>query len=331
MPIAQGVFNISREEILEIVTEEQILQHYFNITRIPCVTHSPLREDLHPSFGLYYSTNGVDFKDYSTGEEGSLVDLLKLYFNSNYHDVLNRLYSDREAIKKHPTITNHLKYNKDLNNEVKKRIVATKDIKVKIRALEKYDIEFWEKFGISEDWLNFGDIYPISHFFLGNRSFVADKYAYCYAEFKDDKTTFKIYQPYSLFNKWLNNHDRSVWDLWNKLPNNGDKLIITSSRKDALSIWASTGIPSTSLQGEAYIPKENVLNELKNRFKSIYVLYDNDFDKKQNYGRDFGSKLANTFDLKQIEIPEFYGVKDSSDFIKKYNKEKFKNLIIHLT
>ena len=145
------------------------------------------------------------------------------------------------------------------------------ELNVKIRKLKKYDIEFWESFGINEKWLNFGLIYPISHIFLHNDQvdylFSADKYAYVYIEYKDNIPTFKIYQPYSNKTKWLNNHDKSVWDLWNKLPVEGDNLIITSSRKDALCIWANCNIPSTSLQAESYLPKQQVVKQLKERFK----------------------------------------------------------------
>ena len=120
----------------------------------------------------------------------------------------------------------------------------------------------------------------------------------------------------------MNKHDGSVWDLWTKLPDKGDNLIITSSRKDALCIWANTGIPSLSLQAESYLPKQHVVQQLKDRFKNVYVLYDNDFDSSENHGRELGNLMAKEFDLIQIEIPDEYKSKDTSDLYKKLWKKR---------
>ena len=152
-----------------------------------------------------------------------------------------------------------------------------------------------------------------------------EKYAYAYIEFKDGVPTYKIYQPFSENYKWLNNHDRSVWDLWSKLPETGENIIITSSRKDALTIWANTGIPSTSGQAESVTFKGNVMDQIKSRFKNVFVLYDNDFDKPENYGRIYGKELAIKHNLIQIEIPEYYESKDPFQFRTKHGEEIFKN------
>ena len=131
--------------------------------------------------------------------------------------------------------------------------------------------------------------------------------------------------------KWLSKHDSSVWDLWDRLPQQGDKLIITSSRKDALCIWENTGIPTVSLQGEGYIPKEHVIQQLKDRFKTIYVLYDNDFNSDINNGRIFGRTLADKFGLTQIEIPEEFQSKDTSDLCLNWGRQTVKQVINQLT
>ena len=52
----------------------------------------------------------------------------------------------------------------------------------------------------------------------------AEKYAYVFVEFKDNVESLKIYQPFSEFYKWRNKHDSSVWDLWEQLPETGEKF-----------------------------------------------------------------------------------------------------------
>ena len=160
---------------------------------------------------------------------------------------------------------------------------------------------------------------------VGNTGYIktikADKYAYTFVERKDGICSEKVYQPFNKNGmKWRSGHDSSVWDLWTKLPPRGKKCIITSSRKDALCIWANTGIPSVSLQGEAVGVKPQVMEELKSRFEEVYVLYDNDFKGEQNYGRIDGKKLSEQFGVIQIEIPSIYMCKDTSDLYKKYGK-----------
>ena len=209
------------------------------------------------------------------------------------------------------------------------------NIKVKIRNWKPWDIEYWSSYGISLKWLEYCDIFPISHIFLihqnGEQLIIsADKYAYVDIERKDNKVSLKIYQTYSTNFKWMSKHDASVWDLWTKIPEKGDKLIITSSRKDALCLWANTGIPSLSLQGEGYVPKEKVINQLKERYNKIYVFYDNDFKNKVNNGRNYGRILAEKFNLQQIEIPTEYKSKDPSDLYKNWGKEVFLNVINQL-
>ena len=61
--------------------------------------------------------------------------------------------------------------------------------------------------------------------------------------------------------------------MWTKIPEKGENLVITSSRKDALTIIENCQIPTLSLQGEGYIPKEKVINILKERYKKYFLYY----------------------------------------------------------
>lgn len=296
------------------VSEEEIFTHFFgNINHIPCVINSPFRKDKNPSFSIFYNKSGkLLFKDFATQECWDIYGLLKKKFNCDYNTVL-------------------LKIGQEFNFKPGKTIKVTRPIKrnsnniginISIRDWQDYDFEFWNKYGISKEWLVFGNVYPIKDIFINKDNneldIPAEKYAYAYAEFKDNKTTFKIYQPYSKRCKWMSSHDKSVWDLWRQLPASGDKLIITSSRKDALCLWANIGIPATCLQGETYFPKDKIINQIKERFKTVYVLLDND-----ETGKKFGKELSKKYDLVYTEIDNTLGVKDPSDFFKTYKRKKF--------
>ena len=321
---------ITLADILAKASEEEVLANYLSITQIPCLVNSPLRQDNKPSFSFFYNhENKIMWKDFATGESGNLWFLFSKMWNMSYDKVLVKVYNDIKNKKGEKIICK------------RKQVKAVKHtqttIQCKIREWRQYDLDYWESQGISLKWLKFGEIYPISHIFFNKDNtmytFPADKYAYVYIERKDGKITLKIYQPLvkDKSKKWYNSHNASVWDLWTKLPKTGEKLIITSSRKDALSIWENTGIPAVSMQAESVSPKPQVIQELKDRFNKVYVLYDNDYTNPDNPGRTFGKKLASDFGLIQIEIPQEYESKDSSDLAKNHGREVLRKVILDLT
>ena len=316
--------SICLDDILNKVSEVDILNHYLGISTLPILINSPFRQDKNPSVSIFINrNNNVIFKDFGTHKSYNLWSFLEDYWCCNYEEVLNRLNKDLNNIK---NITGTLKV-----THYKQYIHKSSKLEVTIREWRDYDLQYWESYGISLDWLKFGRVYPISYIFINGNRFPAEKHAYVYIEKKDGNITMKVYQPFSERMKWLSKHDNSVWDLWDRLPQRGNKLIITSSRKDALCIWANTGVPAISLQGEGYIPKEHVVQQLKDRFEVVYVLYDNDFNSDINNGRNFGKVLSGKFNLRQIEIPIEWKCKDTSDLCFNWGRNVVKQVIEELT
>lgn len=316
--------SICLDDILNKVSEVDILNHYLGISTLPILINSPFRQDKNPSVSIFINrNNSIIFKDFGTHKSYNLWSFLEDYWCCDYETVLNKLNKDLNNIK---NISGTLKV-----KHHKQYIHKSSKLEVTIREWKEYDLQYWESYGVNLDWLKFGRVYPISYIFINGNRFPAEKHAYVYVEKKDNNITMKVYQPFSDRMKWLSKHDNSVWDLWDRLPQKGNKLIITSSRKDALCIWANTGIPAISLQGEGYIPKEHVVQQLKSRFEVVYVLYDNDFNSDINNGRNFGKVLSGKFNLRQIEIPTEWRSKDTSDLCFNWGKETVKQVIEELT
>ena len=315
--------SICLDDILNKVSEVDILNHYLGISTLPILINSPFRQDKNPSVSVFINNNNnIIFKDFGTHKSYNIWSFLEEYWCCTHEEVLTRLYKDIDKIK---SISGTLKVHNS-----RKYVHNSSVLNVTIRDWKEHDLEYWDSYGISYNWLKFGRVYPISQIFINNNRFPAEKYAYVYIEKKDGVISMKVYQPYSNRMKWLSKHDSSVWDLWDRLPKSGDKLIITSSRKDALCIWENTGIPAISMQGEGYIPKAHVIQQLKDRFKTVYILYDNDFTSDINNGRIFGKTLADKFGLKQIEIPEEWQCKDVSDLCHSWGRELVKTIINQL-
>ena len=137
----------------------------------------------------------------------------------------------------------------------------------------------------------------------------------------------KIYQPFNNKGfKWANCHDKTVISLWTKIPKVGERVCICASLKDALCLWANTGVPALALQGEGYPISNTAINELKRRYNKIYILFDND-----KAGLEDGKKLAEETGFINVVLPTEYGEKDVSDYYKSLqNKESFKNNLLKL-
>nr|DAG98471.1 MAG TPA: DNA primase [Crassvirales sp.] len=317
--ISKGRPILGKRTILSKIDEVSLLKRYLSVKRIPCLICSPLREDKHPSFSIYKTANGhIKYYDYATLDKGNIFDLLMSIYHLSFKEVLLKVWEDA-----HLNITPiSLKIP---SSPISESYVSIRSIR---REWEEKDFKYWESYGVCKRYLLHSDIYPISHYMIitptYNTLIKADKIAYTYIERKEGHITEKIYQPFNKDGyKWRSNHDSSVIDLWCMLPLKGEKLIITSSRKDALCLWSNLHIPSISPQSESTSLNPKVIRDLKKRFKKVYVLYDNDFNKSFNTGVTDGKKLCDTFNLTYIEIPKEYSSKDPSDLYKNKGKQTF--------
>ena len=329
----------NKEDILGCISDEEIFSHFLGgIPKRPIC--SPIRKDRIPSFSIFYSDKyqKLMFKDFATGDRGdAFVFVMRLFNIPRITDafcfIASEFHLDQfqtEAIQK--IARKSLSFvSKENSGKVKRERI---NLKVKVRPWKKIDRDFWQKkYGFTKKELEYCGIFPISYYFMNDYCKQADELAYVYIEQKDGLVTYKIYQPLSE-HKWINNNDFSVWELWQQMPAKGKNLIITSSRKDAMTILFLYGSPelmaSCALQSETTNPKDKVIAELKSRFENIYVLYDNDYIKPNNPGRAAGKKFCEKYGLTQLEIPERFGVKDPSDYLERYGKKELKLLLKNL-
>jgi len=306
--ISRGRPSVSKKQLYEKISSEEIVRRFVDVEFIPSLIHSPLRHDENPSFSLFYSSEGdVMFKDHATGVAGDAVALLALMWNCTRGEAIMRVWKECDCSSR-------------VSVPVRKEIIPS-SIQIKIRATEQYDIDYWNSYGIPPKWWKYAGIVPVSHFVLvrgsQNMIFQADKYAYA---FWTEKGT-KIYQPYSQM-KWLSTQRGDQVQLYQKLPTHGDIVCVCSSMKDALCLWANTGIPSVAPQSEGTSVPLAVVEDLKRRFKRQYILYDND-----KAGIGYAIEAAKETGFTNVILPEFEGGKDISDLYKSLtNKNDFKNI-----
>jgi len=322
---------LTKSNLLEKVSDVDIYRHYID-QELDFKSNilSPLRREKEPSFGFFIGQSGeICFKDFRIGS-GDCINLVERMYNLSFYDAMSKIVIDFG-------LTNDFYYknidetiNKAVIHDDRKNVIKTlkknKNIAISRRKPQMHDVIFWEQFGITKTILNKYRVEPIRFFFINDSCIKADKYAYAFIEHKDNKETYKIYQPFNKEFKWLNNHDNSVWQGWEQLPEKADTLIITKSLKDVMSINSVLNLPSTALQSEKIIPKDNIIKELKERFEFIHVLYDNDYDKDVNWGEEYSKKLTKKYNLLFSQIPTRYESKDFSDLVKNHGIETAKKL-----
>jgi hypothetical protein len=320
---------LSSELILNKVSEYQIFAFYIPKLQLNTATSSPLRDDDVPSFSVFYAStlDKLLFRDFATKEKGDCFVFVSRLFGLDYYGSLQKVANDFGLIEN--AIVGRkkkIKIPKNIDYKDKSRV----HIGIKMQEFTPRDLHFWGQFGVSKSTLNKYNVFSCKYIFLNDLIIFVDNSknpAYAYLESKDEIYTYKIYQPHNIQSRFISNVDKSVWQGWTQLPKRGEKLIITKSLKDVMSITEQVNIPAVSLQAETTDPKPHIVNQLKKRFDKVYLLYDNDFNKEVNWGRKYGSEIASIFQLNQIEIPDKYESKDFSDLVKNHGKEVSKSLI----
>lgn len=309
------------------LSDKELLFRYTGISKIPCMINSPLRDDdKNPSFAFFEHDGKIFWKDFGTIDSGDIISFFAKIWKCDRQATLDKIKEDTGTPLPSASLIRHYKG--------KLRASNGSDIQVTIRAWQSWDTDYWNQYGISKKMCKFCNVYPVSHAFFTKEEdrkqkticVPMEKYAYVYFEWKD-KQSLKLYQPYSTKMKWLSKHNSLVWDLWRQVMNNEnftDKVILTSSRKDAMCLWENLKIPAMALQGEGYIPDQESMNKVLCKFKTIYIWYDNDYQHTDghNPGQENAWKIISLYPfLHNIVIPKQYKSKDPSDLFKNHGKE----------
>jgi 5S rRNA maturation endonuclease (ribonuclease M5) len=267
--------------------------------------NSPLREDNNPSFGIFPALNGdLMFKDFATGSVGGWVKFIQLKFNLPYRWAIIRVFID--LMMSNLPITNstvhpNIQYHKKKSS-----------IGLKLSTLRKNDIDYWKQYNISVDLLSNYNVIPVSDVWVNNNLILnRNEKNLIFAYLINGK--IKVYSPLAdRGNKWVGNTDSSCVFGIDQLPLQDNILIITKALKDVMTL-KSLGYNAVSGNSETTLLKESTINNLKQRFKQIYVFLDND-----EAGIIAAEKYKDKYELDYIIIPLEYKCKDISDLVKEH-------------
>ena len=308
--------HLHTDVILGKITEYDIFRYYCpNFKILGKKFKSDLRQDNSPTVSIIPYNGKLLYKDFGSPDHTfDCFNYVRFKYSCDFYSALNIIDTDfnlnlssRKAGIKFTMGLMAYRQNKT-PAYIKPEVI----LKKRRRLWTRDDAKFWSKYFVSKKILTMFGVEPISHFWVNSTRFVCKSVTYAFRF----KNRYKIYSPYEETNKWLSNTKKTDVQGYNQLPCKGERLIITSSLKDVMCLYAA-GSHAIALQSEMQIPSNKLVSELKERFSQIDILYDNDFDKVTNPGQSMATKICDLYGFNNICIPDYYQSKDPSDLVSK--------------
>lgn len=315
---------ITKELILSRFSEEQLMEYYLHIPVKKGLFRSPLRRDKQPTCSFYRNKSGtLIFKDFATGQHLNIFDVVQSIFRCDYFESLRIIANDLGIVRDNALHKNPGKINL---NPIKIKDKEISKIQIEVQEFTDSELKWWGRYGISKDILKRFDVYSCKHVFLNDQLF-AESQQHCpifgyYGKKYQGLELWRCYFPKRTSFRFITNWPSKKIQGYDQLPKKGKLLVITKSMKDSMCLY-SCGITACAPNSENLFIPDKVLEDLKNRFENIVVLYDNDRPGLYNM-----AKIRKEHpELTYVFIPKRYGSKDISDFYKDHGRKETLNLI----
>ncbi len=313
---------ITKDFILSKVNQESIMQHFTGLNvSSKKLSLSPLRSDNHVTVSFYKSKSGILYMhDFATNEHIDCWNFVMRKFNVNYYEALKIIAENFNLIK-----SSNVTKLKPVIIESLKETESAK-IQVQIKDFTEKELEWWKSFGISKKTLKKYHVFSVQHVFLnGELKFTSSEqcpiYGYYFGKDKNSEEKWKIYFPMRKEFRFLNNINKKTLQGYKQLPKEGNLLVCTKSMKDVMAMYEFS-IPAIATNSETLFINDKQLEEFKQRFKYILIVYDNDRPGKYNM-----AKIRRKHpELNYYFLPK-YLAKDFTDSIQKVGVDKMKELV----
>ena len=312
---------ITKEFLLSKNNEETYMTYYLGAPVTKGLFVSPLRDDKHKTCSYFRGKSGtLYFKDFATGQCLDFVNVVMTKYSCNYHEAIRIIAKDFGYTTSAPIKTSAIK--------IQPKFEGNKQtfIRVEVKDFTEAELKWWNSFGITKEILNKFKVYSCKTVFLNNYIYAQSAqhspiYGYYFGK-KENIEQWRIYMPKRKEFRFIGNVSTKTIQGYKQLPKKGKVVVITKSMKDVLCLY-SLGISAIAPNSETQFVSEKVLEELKQRFEYIALLYDNDLT-----GVKFTNKLRKQYpELIVTLIPRSTGAKDISDYYRLHGRSKALELI----
>lgn len=306
---------MTKLQILEKLTEEQILKHYLPDLDLSSNKNykSPFVEnDENPSLSIYNDNGTIKFKSHNTGNAGDVfqfvADIKKIDCKNNFNDVLNAIAKDFS-----------------LNGFA----IADHKKNIKISFEKEYTddfLKYFNKYKIDKEALNKFLVKQVKY-----HEFISSKNKLCKFDYRKNKQVavcytvnekIKIYFPEveGIQKKSFGFKEQTTNEIFGFAQlKKADYIIISAGEKDCLALNAN-GFQAVSFQSENHIPTDEQIHHLRELATNLYICYDND-----ESGYKATEKLLKKFNFIKINLPAEF--KDAADFFASNSKEEFQKIL----
>jgi hypothetical protein len=271
-----------------------------------------------PSMCIYYdaSKNTYKYKDFSSGKQGSAIDLVKEITQMPYHKTCNTV------IEKYNDYVLHNNGGYDVQEF--KQASKYKISQYVFRSWNTQDQYFWTQFNIGSRLLDEYNVRPLENYTLekdvdGKVNSLTITGNYLYGYFKKDGTLYKIYQPKTVDKKFLKISDYVQGSEQLK----GHKfLVITSSLKDIMALKSlKLSMDVIAPDSENSVIRKELMQQYIKDYQKVVILFDYD-----EPGIKAMEKYRETYP--EVETCVLPMSKDPSDSIKDFGaKQVFLRLV----
>ena len=312
---------ITKEFLLSKNSEETYMSYYLGVPVKKGLFRSPLRADKHNTCSFFRGRSGnLYFKDFATGQCLTFEGVVMEKYHCTYPNALKIIAKDFGYIQSSEVKKQEIKIQPKFEGE------KETFIQVEIKDFSESELKWWNSFGVTKQTLDKYKVYSIKTVFLNGNIYAQSTqhspiYGYYFGK-KENIEQWRIYMPKRKEFRFIGNVSTKTIQGYKQLPDNGKLLVITKSMKDTM-LLSSLGIPAVAPNSETQFVSEKLLDEFRERFKNIVLLYDSDLT-----GVRFMNKIRKQYrDLIVCMIPRKYEAKDISDFYQKYGRSKTISLI----
>lgn len=325
----------SYADLLNTYKEEEIYLHYLKEDFvIDKLIRSPFedRDDSTASFNLKYLGDRLiwyDFGDHKTGFPKNVVGFVMRKFGiDNPFQAIKKIAEDMKSFNPDQFLLEQaLQKREEKTNLSKKGVIIKKDF-------DPYDLDFWHLLYVTRDLLKEYSTYAAKETYIEGRLWrksCRQDPIFVYLLNNDRKNpSMQWYRPL-VKNRAVKFRDHNTKEAifgLKQLPPSGEKLIITKSAKDVLTLRAMGFWAICPMSESAYLFLVNVvLPELIPNWKKIFIMYDPD-----KTGDSYAELITNLVNnqITKIDMPKEFE-KDPSDTVMAGKREEFINFLNHVT
>ncbi len=329
--------HISKEELYQQLTSEQIIERYFadklgsKPLKKGLLISSPFRPDNNPSFSFYRAVTGrLCAKDHSTEATYSDIDMVSTLLQLNFTDTLRTIASDfglssttppkpKKKSTDHPKRPNchpELDSGPDVGTTQKNdqhNVTCDREVLNQVQddnsVFTSPAAHYYAQYGITSTQLHQYQVTDIPSHGYGAHTVVSTTADPIIGYTCADAT--KLYRPLGPREtkfRWTGRKPADYCFGLNQLPLYVTDIILTGGEKDVLTL-RSKGIYALSRNSETDHYPPELIAEIQQECDHLWVLFDND-----ETGIRQGQKLAAQHNIGYLQLPDFDG-KDISDWV----------------